>query len=321
MKRPSFQFYPADWRNNAKLRRCSWASRGAWIDVMGLLHDSDEYGVLRWPLKEISQAVGCPLSLIKELETKGVLKGSDKVITDPFTYTPVSGRKAGPTVVLIPAQEGPIWYCSRMVRDEYVRQKKANNELFKDSPNYTPNISPKPPIGEDKGAAPMPPKSDLPTSTSTSSITTNTSISSELAVLESVDNSAERRDASGRNVQIAVLLRSLAIKPFTAMHPNAIEWAGNPAITDDILRSAVETARQYKPTSDHISPEYIKPIIEQLLTPQKTPKEPQDSWWASDAGIDRKGRELGMQARPTENYAAYKDRIFQELRNRKAQLA
>lgn len=185
MKRPSFQFYPADWRNNAKLRRCSWAARGAWAEVMGLFHDSDEYGLLRWPLKEIAQALGCPLALLKELAEKGVLKGADKGVVTTFIYTPTSGRKAGPAVTLIPEQEGPIWYCSRMVRDEYIRQKKANFELYKDSPNYSPNKSPDPspmpPIGEGISAAPMPPKSDLPTSTSssTSKNSTNTSSSGD----------------------------------------------------------------------------------------------------------------------------------------------
>jgi uncharacterized phage protein (TIGR02220 family) len=177
MKRPSFQFYPADLRNNAKLRRCSWAARGAWIEVMGLFHDSDEYGLLRWPLKEIAQALGCPLALLKELAEKGVLKGSDRGVIPAYTYAPTSGRKQGPPVILIAEQEGPMWYCSRMVRDEYVRQKKANHELYKDSPNYSPepppNHSPMPPIGEGIDAAPMaapmPPKSDLPTSSSSSS--------------------------------------------------------------------------------------------------------------------------------------------------------
>ena len=50
-RRPSFQFYPADWRANAKLRRCSRAERGDWIELICLLHDSEEYGVLSVPLK------------------------------------------------------------------------------------------------------------------------------------------------------------------------------------------------------------------------------------------------------------------------------
>ncbi|MDR6585548.1 conserved phage C-terminal domain-containing protein [Herbaspirillum frisingense] len=180
MTRPSFQFYPADWRNNAKLRRCSWGARGVWADVMCLLHDSDEYGILRWPLKEIAQAIGCPIALLKELVDKSVLKGTDKGEYAALEYTPRSGRQAGPTVTLIPITQGPIWFSSRMVRDEYIRQKKANRELYKDSPNYSPmppigdeeDYSPMPPMGELSGAAPMPPKSDLPSSSSSSSIKT-----------------------------------------------------------------------------------------------------------------------------------------------------
>jgi len=37
-------------------------------------------------------------------------------------------------------------------------------------------------------------------------------------------------------------------------------------------------------------------------------------WWASNEGIDRKGRELGMSARPSESYADFKQRIFDQLR-------
>ena len=57
MKRPSFQFYVSDWQSNNKLRRCSHAEKGIWLDVMCLMHDSEEYGILRWPLKEVAQAV------------------------------------------------------------------------------------------------------------------------------------------------------------------------------------------------------------------------------------------------------------------------
>jgi hypothetical protein len=51
MNRPSLQFYPADWMANRNLRRCSLAARGAWMDVLCVLHDSeDEYGLVRRPL-------------------------------------------------------------------------------------------------------------------------------------------------------------------------------------------------------------------------------------------------------------------------------
>lgn len=38
------------------------------------------------------------------------------------------------------------------------------------------------------------------------------------------------------------------------------------------------------------------------------------AWWKSDAGIKAKGEELNMPARPGEEYAQYKDRLFQAIK-------
>src|SRR5260363_208872 len=87
-----FPVYPADWQANSNLRRCTHAEKGVWISVMCLMHDSEEYGILRWTLKEIAQADGCPASTLKALRVKGVLKGADRSETcEPFIYTPRSG--------------------------------------------------------------------------------------------------------------------------------------------------------------------------------------------------------------------------------------
>lgn len=144
MKRPSFQFYPTDWLGNSNLRRCTHAEKGVWMDVMCLMHDSEEYGILRWSLKEIAQAVGCKLADLKSLVTKSVLKGSDTELTESLTYTPVSGRRKGPMVTLIDITKGPLWYSSRMVIDEYKRCARAGVE---GSPSHSPN----PPFGECNG--------------------------------------------------------------------------------------------------------------------------------------------------------------------------
>jgi hypothetical protein len=166
MKRPSFQFYPADWKNNSKLRRCSEAARGAWIDVLCLLHDFDEYGVCRWPLAELARAAGIPLKLAKELADKDVLKGADKNAVD-YTFTPRHAGKDGTPVTLVVAGDGPCWYCTRFVRDEHVRQKRGNGSRFTSenqptngAANSQPNNPPMPPFGVRQG--------DGPTSTSTS---------------------------------------------------------------------------------------------------------------------------------------------------------
>jgi hypothetical protein len=151
--RPAFQFYPADWRNNAKLRRCSEAARGAWIDVLCILHDSDEYGVLRWPLADVAQAAGVPLKLLRELVTKGVLKGADSG-AEAFVFTPRHGGKDGDPVTLVKAEDGPCWYCSRFVRDEYVRQRRGASTRFdtdNQPPKPSPKVTPKPTFGERQG--------------------------------------------------------------------------------------------------------------------------------------------------------------------------
>lgn len=150
--RPSFQFYPGDWQSNSNLRRCSFEERGIWLEVICLLHDQEEYGISRWPLKEIAQAVGCQLARLKGLVDKGILKGVDgDAVCPALIYIPRSGRKSGPPVTLIGEQMGPLWYSSRMVKDEYKRVLRG--EL-----GGAPKDAPKPPLD----AAPIPTPDDSP---------------------------------------------------------------------------------------------------------------------------------------------------------------
>lgn len=130
MKRPSLQWYPKDWRNNAKLRLCSWGARGVWTEAIGMMHDSEEYGIVRATLREIALALGAPLPLVKELATKRVMKGSDKHLSEPYIYTPTHSGRKGTPVVLVPVQDGPIWFSSRMVRDEYLRTVRGATTRF-----------------------------------------------------------------------------------------------------------------------------------------------------------------------------------------------
>jgi hypothetical protein len=164
-KNPSFQFYPADWRNNANLRRCSWAARGAWMDLLSILHDSDEYGICRWPLAELVNAAGVPMKLTKELIDKHVLKGSDKDIP-AYIYRPRHAGKEGDPVTLIEENPGPCWYSSRLVRDAYIRTQRGKGTRF-ESGQPPPNEEPIHATGDDLGSV----KGDGPSSTSTSTVT------------------------------------------------------------------------------------------------------------------------------------------------------
>lgn len=153
MSRPSFQFYPGDWQKNANLRRCSPAARGVWMDILCLLHDSEgEYGVLRWPLKDIANAASAPMTLVRELVAKGVLKGADKG-AEPYVYRPKHAGKVGDPVILVVPGDGPVWYSSRFVRDEYVRQRRGESTRF-DTANQPASRSPKGGLGEPQGDGP-----------------------------------------------------------------------------------------------------------------------------------------------------------------------
>jgi hypothetical protein len=158
MKRPSFQFYVGDWQSNSNLRRCTFAEKGIWLDVMCLMHDGEQYGVLRWPLKEIAQAIGCKLSELKSLVTKGVLKGSDAgEKCGAFVYTPRTGGKDGESATLIPEQPGPLWYSSRMVKDEHVSKNRGKGTRFgeqKPPPKPEAESPPTHRIGDGKGDEP-----------------------------------------------------------------------------------------------------------------------------------------------------------------------
>lgn len=124
---------------------------------MCLMHDAEgEYGVLRWPLAEIALAVNCKLADLAALRRKGVLKGADDgEACEAFVYVPRSGGRDGDPVTLVTEQPGPVWYSSRMVRDEYVRIRRGEGSRFASDDAAPPNdalkSTPKPPFGIDKG--------------------------------------------------------------------------------------------------------------------------------------------------------------------------
>ncbi len=54
-----------------------------------------------------------------------------------------------------------------------------------------------------------------------------------------------------------------------------------------------------------------------LFAPTTRKSNGEGQWWASNAGIDAKGREIGLTARGGENYESYKARIFEEMKAQK----
>ncbi|MEE9612839.1 MAG: hypothetical protein V3W19_16420 [Desulfatiglandales bacterium] len=201
MKRPSFQFYPGDWQANHKLRRCIHEEKGVWIDVLCLLHDSDEYGILHWELLEIARAVGTRIEVMNSLVKKHILKGKPKdtigssigiepIVSShlPFGFTPRHGGKKGQEVILIPDQEGPLWFSSRFVIDEYVRKiRGAHGSKSLEHENVP---KPKDTIGRSLGGSPTSP-SPSPSPSSSKNLKSYMSISDETVESHLPQNNSE----------------------------------------------------------------------------------------------------------------------------------
>lgn len=107
MKRPAFQFYPADWRKDAALQSCSVAAQGLWINILCIAHECDPYGHLTVNGRPMTAAQIGRLVGLSPKECNALL---------------AELQDAGVSSV---AEDGAI-FSRRMVRDEDVRNRRAN---------------------------------------------------------------------------------------------------------------------------------------------------------------------------------------------------
>lgn len=238
MKRPSFQFYPADWSANSNLRRCTHEEKGIWIDVMCLLHDQEEYGVARWALKEIAQAIGCSVAKLRGLVTKGVIKGCDaNEISEPLVFVPRSGRKDGPPVTLIASQDGPIWFSSRMVIDEYKRVLRGESGA---TPKATPDHSPKGGIGATPKATPDHSPSRAHASSSSSSS------SSPSVNPEPIASGVNSTVVTPAGMVCARLRQEARMADMNPSHPKLISMLDSGFTADEIVSAGIDATEKGK---------------------------------------------------------------------------
>jgi len=106
MKRPSFQFYPADWRKDASLQSCSMAAQGMWINALCIAHECEPYGHLTLNGKAMNAA-----------QLARLIGLGAKECTTLLTEL----AEAGVTSI---ADTGAI-YSRRLVRDEEVRNLRT----------------------------------------------------------------------------------------------------------------------------------------------------------------------------------------------------
>lgn len=106
MKRPSFQFYPGDWLNDAALRMCSIGARGLWMDMICLMHQGSEYGYLK-----VNGKVILPDNLARMVgATLQEVEGWMIELSEVGVYS---------------EDESGCIFSRRMIRDEEIRQARA----------------------------------------------------------------------------------------------------------------------------------------------------------------------------------------------------
>ena len=147
MKRPSFQFYPADWLRDTALRSCSPGARGLWIDMICFMHEGNPYGHLKVGNKVIlppnlASMVGATLpdvvGWLDELNQAGV-----------YDF----------------AESGEI-FSKRMVRDECLRNKRAEGGKLGGNPSLKVNLKVIPEVKNEVKQKPTPSSSSSSSSSS-----------------------------------------------------------------------------------------------------------------------------------------------------------
>lgn len=106
LKRPAFQFYPADWRKDLALRTCSIGARGLWVELMATMHEGTPYGHLALDGEPLSDEEAASLAGIAVKEYTRLLAELER-------------RK------VFSRNEAGVIYSRRMVRDEDARNKRA----------------------------------------------------------------------------------------------------------------------------------------------------------------------------------------------------
>jgi hypothetical protein len=155
MKRPAFQFYPADWRKDAALQSCSIAAQGLWINVLCIAHECEPYGHLIINGKPMNSG---QIGRLAGLSGKDCDKLLDEL------------QEAG---VMDKTPDSAI-FSRRMVRDEDLRNRRAAGGVegathgIKGSDHGVKGGRPKTPRGDKKPPLKPPPSSSSSSSSSTS---------------------------------------------------------------------------------------------------------------------------------------------------------
>ena len=105
---PAFQFYPADWRKDPGVQSLDFETRGIWWEIICLMHESDERGVLLLNGQPMPEDALCRLLGLDNQKLQSAL-------SILLTYGVAKRR-----------EDGAI-FNSRMVKDESLRKSAREN--------------------------------------------------------------------------------------------------------------------------------------------------------------------------------------------------
>ena len=132
MKLPAIQFYPGDWHKDQGVQALDLTHRGAWFELLLMMHDSDERGVLLVNGQPMPDAV-----IARRLGLDN--QSANQILTTLLAFGVASRR----------ASDG-AFYCRRMVKDEHLRQvrteagkKGGNPSLLNQTANQNPTTGDK----------------------------------------------------------------------------------------------------------------------------------------------------------------------------------
>ena len=144
MKRPSFQFYPSDWLRDTALRSCTTGARGLWIDMICFMHEGTPYGYLK-----VADKVILPPNLARMVgESLEVVESWLQELHEAGVYD---------------IDNGAI-FSRRMIRDEELRQKRAEGGKLGGNPNLKVNHEVKQKPTPSSSSASSPSKKKIATS-------------------------------------------------------------------------------------------------------------------------------------------------------------
>jgi hypothetical protein len=150
---PAFQFYPADWRKDPGVQSLDYETRGIWWEIICLLHESNERGVLLLNGNPMPEDALCRLLGLDNQKLTTAL-------TTLLTYGVAKRRES----------DGAL-YSKRMVADENLRQirkmagsKGGNPLLLNQKPTTTVKQKPTPSSSSSSSNTPISPKPPAPPS-------------------------------------------------------------------------------------------------------------------------------------------------------------